>query len=173
MTASGRSVWLAMGILLAADVACPGQMAMSGAGRSLGGYGAATISSYYVSGAGGYVPYAGGGRGFVPVAGGPGGGLGVQPVPRRLPTTAIGGTMMGATPIGGASLGGGRGMSQPGGRRAYLPWGDEAGAGMLDGPLMRPMSRPGAASRARSGPGFGYPFRMPPSLPGSSTMAMP
>src|SRR3954451_10967460 len=67
------------------------QMAMPGGGRSLGGYGASTISSYYGGGAGGYIPYNGSASGFVPYGGGSGGRLGIQPIPRRLPQSSIGG----------------------------------------------------------------------------------
>ncbi|MBX6316532.1 MAG: hypothetical protein IRY99_27005, partial [Isosphaeraceae bacterium] len=77
---------------------------MSGAVPSLGGYGAATITQYYSSGMGSYMPYNGNASGFVPYRGGSAGGLGVQPIPRRLPQTAIGGVMMPQIPIGGASL---------------------------------------------------------------------
>ena len=49
------------------------QMSMTGGGRSLGGYGTATISSYYGGGGGGYVPYNGRASGFVPYSGDYGG----------------------------------------------------------------------------------------------------
>jgi hypothetical protein len=148
-------------------------MAMPGTGRSLGGYGAATISSYYGGTAGGYMPYNGGGSGYLPYRGGSAGGMGVQPIPRRLPESTIGGVMMPTTPIGGASLSGGMGANaRPGmgtmarsGPRSFTPFGYETG--------MSTMSGASATRRAPSGPGFGYPFRMPPSLTGTSSMSMP
>ena len=142
------------------------QMAMPGSGRSLGGYGAAAISSYYGSGGGGYLPYTGGGGGFVPYRGGPGSGMGSTPIPRQVPTT----------PIGGASLSGAMGIDSRGGMglgsrlrpRALVPFGYEGGLGGGMSPLTT-----GAMRRAPSGPGFGYPFRMPPSLTGGASMSMP
>ena len=83
----------------------------------LGGYGASTIGSYYGGGGGGYIPYMGNGSGFVPYRSGQGGGMGVQPIPRQVPTTPIRGVMMGGTPIGGASL------SARGGWRRAAGWG--------------------------------------------------
>src|SRR3954453_12429954 len=80
------------------------QMSMSGGGRSLGGYGASTIGSYYGGGGGGYVPYMGNRSGFAADRGGQGGGMGVQPIRRQPPQTSIGGRAMAETPIGGASL---------------------------------------------------------------------
>src|SRR3954453_7784047 len=80
------------------------QMSMSGGGRSLGGYGASAIGSYYGGGGGGYIPYMGNGSGFVPYRSGQGGGMGVQPIRRQLPQMSIGGQAMADTPIGGASL---------------------------------------------------------------------
>ena len=85
------------------------QMSMTDGGRSLGGYGTATISSYYGGGGGGYVPYNGRAGGFVPYSGDFGGGIGSRPIPRRLPQTPIGGVMMAETPIGGATLSGSMG----------------------------------------------------------------
>ena len=102
-------------------------MAMSGSGgRSLGGYGASTISSYYGGGSTAYLPYSGNAHGFVPYRGGSGGGLGVQPIARRLPQSSIGGTMMADTPIGGASLSGGMG----GGARGGMGMGAGSGRGI-------------------------------------------
>jgi hypothetical protein len=156
------------------------QMAMSGGGRSLGGYGATAISSYYSAGSSTYIPYSGNAHGFIPYRGGSAGGLGAQPIPRRLSQTSIGGVMMADTPIGGASLSGGMGgdarsgMSMGArsarGRQMLMPFGYEGGIGMggmatMSGGMgRRPMS---------TGPGFGYPFRMPMNLGGSSSMAMP
>jgi hypothetical protein len=152
-------------------------MSMSGGGRSLGGYGASTIGSYYGGGGGGYIPYMGNGSGFVPYRSGQGGGMGVQPTRRQLPQTSIGGRMMAESPIGGASLSpmGERargGMMASGSRRGFgIPFGYEGGigsAGMGTASLaQRRAVRPGP------GPGFGYPFRMPAPLPGSSAMTMP
>jgi hypothetical protein len=156
------------------------QMAMPGSGRSLGGYGASAISSYYSTGSTAYVPYSGNAHGFVPYGGGTWTSYGEQPVSRQLPQSAIGGNVMPNTPIGGASLSGGMGMG--GGRRSgvsmsarsrratMLPFGYEAGAGMGG---MGGMSTRMDARRASAGPGFGYPFRMPMSSGTSSSMAMP
>jgi hypothetical protein len=156
------------GILTIGPPSATAQMAgMAGAGRSLGGYGAASIASYYGGTGGGYLPYAGGGGGFVPYRGGPGGGMGLPPVARATPSTSIGGAMMSATPIGGASLSG-MGMPARMGRRTLIPFGYEGGLGMGGMPSARP-----GGMREASGPGFGYPFRMPPSLPGTSSMGMP
>jgi hypothetical protein len=183
MRSAMRAILMAIGVLGAAPAIGPspvqGQMAMSGAGRSLGGYGASTISSYYGGSGGGYLPYTGGGSGFVPYRGGPGGGMGVVPIPRQVPTTPIGGVMMGGTPIGGASLSGAMGMDSRGGMgmgsrsrpRALVPFGYEGGlGGGMSGMSATP---PGGMRRVPSGPGFGYPFRMPPSLTGGSLMTMP
>ena len=119
-------------------------------------------------------------HGFVPYRGGSGGGLGVQPIARRLPQSTIGGTMMANTPIGGASLSGamggdrrsGMGMGTGPGRGMLVPFGYEGGIGMGG---MSSMSG-GMGDRrmpTSTGPGFGYPFRVPMSLGGSSSMAMP
>lgn len=146
------------------------QMGIPGAGRSLGGYGAATISQYYSSGMGTYMPYNGNASGFVPYRGGYAGGLGVQPIPRRLPQTPIGGISMPMTPIGGASLPGGMGAGTRGGmgagagRRWFASFGYEAGIGMGGGMIGTPMTKQGGMRRSPSGPGFGYPFQMPPDV---------
>src|SRR5437763_6735102 len=106
-----RGGLLVLGLLALNAVPARAQMSMSGGGRSLGGYGASTIGSYYGGGGGGYIPYMGNGSGFVPYRSGQGGGIGVQTTRRQLPQTSIGGQAMAPTPIGGASLGAGRGMS--------------------------------------------------------------
>jgi hypothetical protein len=130
------------------------QMAARGGSRSLGGYGASTISSYYSSAGGGtYIPYLGGQGGFIPYR-----GLEPRPAatrPRPLP----------GTPIGGASA-----MTRPGHMsrqetRLYSPFlhpvGLNPGGGML------PMPDP-TSLRSRQGiPRLGYPFWQPPSLSGS------
>ncbi len=154
------------------------QMGMSGAGRSLGGYGAATIGQYYSSGMGIYMPYTGDASGFIPYRGGYAGGLGVQPIPRRLPQTPVGGGSMPMTPIGGASLSGGMTAGTRGGmgtatdRRTFLPFGYEGGIRMGGGMIGTPMTKQAGMRRAPSGPGFGYPFRMPPEVP-SAPAGMP
>ena len=149
------------------------QMAMSGGGRSLGGYGAATISSYYGNG-GGYVPYNGRAGAIIPT------GMSAATPPRTIPNVAIGGaSMVAATPIGGISaaagmgmgMGMGRGMEARSGPRSYAPLLPGAGMGMGGGMGSRPGSV--AIGRGPSGPGFGYPFRMPLEFGGSSTMGMP
>jgi hypothetical protein len=154
------------------------QMAMSGGGRSLGGYGASTVGSYYSGGGGGYIPYMGNGSGFVPYRSGQGGGMGVQPVRRQLPQTSIGGQLMAETPIGGASLssmgGSPRGGMAVGSRPARglgIPFGYEGGIGMGGTGMTSPGQRGGM--RPRPGPGFGYPFRVSAPLPGTSSMSMP
>ena len=154
------------------------QMTMSGGGRSLGGYGAATITSYYSNG-NGYVP-SGGRGGVLPLRGGAG-VMGTPRATRPIPPTAIGGaSMVASTPIGGISSGGGMGMGSrdgPGigsgprsGRRAYAPLLPGGGAGMA------PMggSTGSIGGRSPAGPGFGSPFRVPPDFGGgTSAMAMP
>jgi hypothetical protein len=174
-----RGLFTIGGILSVGIAPAKAQMAMSGSGRSLGGYGASAASSYYGGGGGGYMPY-NGGSGYVPFRGGYGGGMGVQPVPRTVLQTTIGGVMMATTPIGGSSLSGGMGTTSRGGMgmagrsgsRTTLPLGYGGGVGMGS---MGTMSTSGAGSmgQAPPGPGFGYPFRMPPPLSGSSTMSMP
>lgn|GEM_PF-5833175 len=152
------------------------QMGMGSAGRSLGGYGASTIGSYYSSGTAGYLPYNGNGSGFVTSR--PGIGLTSSPAPvsRRLGESSIGGTLMPSTPIGGTSLSAGMGTRSASGMnasslpRTFIPFGYEGGIGMGSGMNATPS---GMAKRKLSGPGFGYPFRMPASLNGSSSMAMP
>lgn len=165
-----------VGIVGALSPSARAQMAMGRGGRSLGGYGAATIGSYYGGASGGYLPYTGGGGGFVPYRGGSSGGLGAQPISRRLPQTAIGGAMASGTPIGGASLGasmsaprGAMGMSASEAARSRLPIGFDGTLGMGS---MSLMPGPSAMSRRPYGPGFGYPFAMPSSLSGASSGAM-
>jgi len=170
---------VALGVLVAAFIigcAAPravAQMAMSRGGRSLGGYGASASPSAGGS-SGGYIPYMGNASGFIPYSGGRGGGLGVQPIPRRLSTTSIGGSEMASTPIGGASVQGmGRGRDDTAmgaGRRSLLPFGYEGGIGMGG---MSPTSRSGMGARRPYGPGFGYPFQLPTVFPGSASMSMP
>jgi hypothetical protein len=164
-------------VLLAGAIHSPaaqGQMGMSGAGRSLGGYGAATIGQYYSNGMGSYMPYNGNASGFVPYRGGSTGGLGVQPVLRRLPQTPVGGVSMPMTPIGGASLSGfmtsgtrsvgGMGNVAP---RIFVPFGYEGGIGMDRSVIGTLMTQPAGMRRPPSGPGLGYPFRTPDSGLGS------
>ncbi|MDR3638242.1 MAG: hypothetical protein P4L84_30845 [Isosphaeraceae bacterium] len=147
-------------------------MTTSGSSRSLGGYGASAGPSIGSSGAG-YLPYMGNASGFVPYSGGR---VGVQPIPRRLSTTSIGGSMMAGTPIGGGSvraMGGGRGNMAAGadtGRRSLLPFGYEGGIGMGATSMRSPS---GMSARRPYGPGFGYPFTMPSVLSGSTSMSMP
>ena len=167
-------VLVALAAVLAAGIpSARAQMAMSGSSRSLGGYGGSTITSYYGGGSTAYVPYSGNAHGFIPYRGMSGGASGMLSIPRRLPQTAIGGTMMADTPIGGASLaGGGMGMGTRTGRGPLLPFGYEGGVGMGS---VAPRSG-GMGARARStgtGPGFGYPFRMPPNRGGAGSMSMP
>lgn len=120
------------------------QMVARDAGRSLGGYGAATISRYYSDGMSAYIPY--GGSNYIPYRGGDAGGLGSQPIPRRLPQTPVGGISMPMTPIGGASLTGGAGLgAHPGG--SFLPFGYEGGIGLGRGLIGTPMTRQGRMRR--------------------------
>ena len=170
--------WCVVGhfLLLAGVVGTPAtqaQMGMSGSGRSLGGYGAATITQYYTNGMGTYMPYNGNASGFVPYRGGYSGGLGAPPISRRLPQTPLGGFSMPTTSIGGTSLTGGLtsgagGMGAAAGRGGYLPFGYEGGIGMGGGMIGTPMTRQVGMGRKPSGPGFGSPFRMPPDLPGAA-----
>jgi hypothetical protein len=149
------------------------QTDMSSAGRSLGGYGAATIGRYYGSGMGTYMPYNGNASGFISYQGGYAGGLGAQPISRRLPQTPIGGVSMPMTSIGGTSLtsqmsAGMRGRMGAGlARGVFAPFGYEGGIGMGMGAIGTPMTRQAGMRRTRSGPGFGYPFQMPADLSGA------
>jgi len=157
------------------------QMAMSGGGRSLGGYGASTITSYY-GGGGGYLPYNGAGSGILPASGGVGVMSG-QPAPRMIPQSPVGGSsMVAATPIGGISAAGGmgpgmdprggRGMGARSPRRAYAPL--LPGGGMTGG-MGGTRSGGMGGGRSAAGPGLGSPFRMPMEFGGggSSSMGMP
>lgn len=173
-----RYVLIALGLLAFSRAPARAQMSMSGGGRPLGGYGASTIGSYYGGGGGGYIPYMGNGSGFVPYRSGQGGGMGVQPIRRQLPQTSIGGQLMAETPIGGASLstmaGGSRGRMVTDTRTPRglgIPFGYEGGIGM-GGAGMTPVG-PRGGQQPAPGPGFGYPFRTPAPLPGSSSMGMP
>ena len=177
------------GILLMGGIVAIGtaparaQMGMAGAGRSLGGYGAAAITQYYSSGMTTYMPYNGGAGGYVPYQGGYAGGFSVGQVSRRLPQTPIGGVSMPMTSIGGASLPGGmtagpRGAMGAGeGSRMLTPFGPGGAFGLEGSMVGTPMTQQAGMRRTPSGPGFGYPFRMPAELPGAasgtSTMAMP
>lgn len=141
-------LWLWTGV-------CHAQMGMPG--RSLGGYGAATIDRYYQDRQGAWIPYNGGFGGFVPYQYlEPRSALGTMPSPRVEPTT-IGGTGAIATPIGGAS----RRMNQG---RLYAPLnlGEARNRGMSP--------RGGPRNQMRS-LGFGSPFRTPPSLVGGGSGA--
>jgi hypothetical protein len=159
------------------------QMSMSGGGRSLGGYGAATIGRCYSSGMGTYMPYNGNASGFVPYRGGYAGGLGVQTISRPLPQTPIGGVSMPMTSIGGTSLPGGRAASTPGGmgmepgagRGVFALFGYDWGIGMGGYMIGTPMTKQAGMRRMPSRPGFGYPFQMPTLEiePGMSITAMP
>jgi hypothetical protein len=155
-------------------------MAMSAGSRSLGGYGGSTIGAYYGGGSTAYVPYSGNAHGFIPYRGATSGAPGMPPVPRRLPQTSMGGTVMADTPIGGGSLAGGMGMagsrrgtmknSTGTGRGPWLPFGYEGGIGMGG---MAPVSGGMGTRPMSTGPGFGYPFRMPMSFGAPSSMGMP
>lgn len=159
LSAAAARIVVFCGILFVATGAARAQSGMSGGGRSLGGYGAATIGRYYSSGTTAYMPYSGGG--YVPYQGGPGGGFTVRPVPRALPQTPIGGISMAATPIGGASLGAGAMTDRPGTRRTEsFRFSSGLGTDMIG----RPMTQQSSRQRGTSGPGFGYPFRVPPDL---------
>ncbi|MHB1559469.1 MAG: hypothetical protein ACYC61_18630 [Isosphaeraceae bacterium] len=157
------------GMLLIPTGPARAQSGMSGGGRSLGGYGAATIGRYYSSGTTAYMPYSGGG-GYVPYQGGPGGGFAVRPVSRALPQTPIGGTSMAATPIGGASLGAGA-MTDRSGTRRFESFRFSSGLG--SDMIGRPMTQPSGLRRGLTGPGFGYPFRVPPDLVNGSGGSSP
>ncbi|RUL83567.1 hypothetical protein [Tautonia sociabilis] len=126
----------------------------AGMGRSLGGYGEATIERYYRSGQGPLIPYGGGQGGFIPYR-----GLEAREpaaaamIPRRIEQTPIGGAGAMGTPIGGASLMRGTFTYRPLTSRGLTGMGPAVGPGMTGG-------------GRRMGLGFGYPFRQPPSLSG-------
>jgi hypothetical protein len=184
------SLALAIGLVIDGPSA-RAQMGMPGSGRSLGGYGASTIGSYYAASSPVYVPYQGDMGGFIPYTGsGFGDPMNARPMPRAVPVTPIGGTMMPQTPIGGTMMfetpigggmlsggavarpRGGMGMG-PGSRaRSSMPASIGGQMGMSGGMLSMPSTR-GGSPRAPSGPGLGYPFRMPPSLTGAGGMSMP
>lgn len=157
--AAARLVVLGSTLFVVAGTA-RAQSEMSRGGRSLGGYGASTIGRYYSSGTTAYIPYGGAG-GYVPYQSGPDGGFALRPVSRELPLTPIGGTSMAATPIGGASLRAGAMTS-----RAGAPRFDSFrfSSGLGSDTIGRPMTRQSSKRRAPSGPGFRYPFRVPPDL---------
>lgn len=125
--------------------AAPAKAQTPGMRRPLGGYGAATIGSYYGNRGGPLIPYAGGQGGFIPYEG-------IEPrrpaaaamTPREIPTTPIGGVGRMGTPIGGVSR-----MSGP---DLYRPFNARGRSGLG--------SR--LPSARRYGPGFGSPFRQPP-----------
>ncbi len=137
------SALLVLGVLAIGFEDVPARAQMAGMRRPLGGYGAATIGSYYGNRGGPLIPYGGGLGGFVPYE-----GLEArQPVagwmPRPIPTTPIGGVGLSGTPIGGASR-----MQGP---DIYRPFNYRGRFGMG---ASSPMTR-------RYGPGLGYPFRQP------------
>lgn len=168
LSAAAARIIVFGGILFVATGSARAQSGMSGGGRSLGGYGAATIGRYYSSGTTAYMPYSGGG--YVPYQGGPGGGFAVRPVPRALPQTPIGGTSMAATPIGGASLRAGAMTDRSGTRRSEsFRFSSGLGSDMIG----RPMTQQSSMRRGSSGPGFGYPFRVPPNLVNGSGGSSP
>jgi hypothetical protein len=174
MKARLRMAFVVAGIAWLGTPSARAQMSMGGGRRSLGGYGASTIGSYY-GGGGGYAPYMGNASGFLPYRTGQGGGMGREPARRSLAETAIGGATMARTPIGGGSLLGAVGNSRGGmGMRArsFLPFGYEGGIGMAGGMGESSMSRPNTPRRPSS-PGFGYPFQLPTPLSGPTSMAMP
>jgi hypothetical protein len=142
---------LALGLALAPAAA---RAQMRGAGRPLGGYGAATIGSSYRGGGGGtLLPYGGGFGGFVPYRG-------LEPRPPSM-ATAPGPAR--ATPIGGASMVMRPLADDPGAMaRGYAPF---AAGGRMGGPIAPPFRA--GAGRPMAGPGFGYPFRQPPRPGGS------
>ena len=133
------------GMLLVKGGVARGQM--GGMKRPLGGYGAATVGSYYRSTGGPLIPYAGGQGGFIPYEGiSSGRSEAVLMAPREIPRTSIGGAGMGGTPIGGASRMQGADLYRPLNYRGRF---GQGGASRLN---------------RNSGPGFGSPFRNPPSL---------
>jgi hypothetical protein len=152
-TRTTRAVMFLIGILGSAQAR--GRMGMPG-GRSLGGYGASTIGSYY-GGGGGYVPF-GGRSGLIPEARNPG----FQPVPRRPTSTPIGGASSPSfSGRGGAGMGARRGRGSEG-----MGLGQEGSVGM-------PMTGRGGSRRVSPGPGLGWPFAVPAGFGGSGSMNSP
>jgi hypothetical protein len=169
------------GITLIAAPSARAQIGMSGAGRSLGGYGTYAIGQYYSRRMGGYLPYNGNASGFVSYRAGDGGAMGFQSIRRMTPRTSVGGTTMPTTPIGGTSLAGGMGTASQGGmeaglsRRTFALFGYGGGIGMGSTMIGTAMTKQAGMRRAPLGPGFGYPFQMPTTETqgGMSIMAMP
>jgi hypothetical protein len=64
-------------------------------------------------------------------------------------------------------------MGSKGRPRRYMPFRSPGNMGMGAGMSSMPASRASGNPPVSTGPGFGYPFRMPPSLPGSGSMSMP
>ncbi len=161
------SEWLffVAGIMAIGAPSARAQVGMPGAGRSLGGYGAATIGQYYSSGMTTYIPYNGNAGGYVSYQGGYAGGFGVPSVSRRLPQTPIGGISMPITPIGGVSTPGGMGAGGRGG--GFAPFGYEGRTGLGAGMIGTPMTKQ-RGGRSPLGPGFGYPFRTPTNRAGGA-----
>ena len=95
---------IALGLIMLSAVPVRAQMSASGGVRSLGGYGASAIGSYYGTGGGGYIPYMGNASGFVPYRSGQGGGIGVQPTRRLLAPQSLTGLLFGDPPVGFSAL---------------------------------------------------------------------
>ncbi len=142
----GMSALLIAGLSLTGIGSAHGQM--KGRGRSLGGYGGATIGSYYRNSQGVLLPYGGAFGGYIPYQSLEPRTASATLQPREIMETPIGGTgMMRGTPIGGSSLRRGTFL--------YVPLRSRGGM----------MGQGGR--RSRTLPGFGYPFRRPPLLSGS------
>ncbi|WP_435016064.1 hypothetical protein TA3x_003624 [Tundrisphaera sp. TA3] len=146
---------MALGLLIPWAPAS-GQMGSMGGGRSLGGYGGPAISSYYAGRGSAYAPYAGGGGAYAPPVAPM---RPAVPIPRGGPDTAIGGA---SSP--GMAGGSGMGAASRSPRRA-LPIAGGMGMGT---PVGMPMTGATQPLRGTRGPGLGWPFRMPPALPGRS-----
>lgn len=145
------------------------QSAMTGEGRSLGGYGGSMIATGSGMGMGGpVIPYAGNFGGFMPYRMG-GGSLSFQ-------SRGTSPMASGRTSFSLSSMSGGMGQGLGMGSRTFAPLGSPGamglGSGMGLGGGMSTMS--GTGRMGVMPPSFGYPFREPPSLvaPVSSAMGM-
>jgi hypothetical protein len=157
---SARAVWLMSGVLMLTGVATArAQTGSTGAGRSLGGYGAMTAAGPGMAMSGPAIPYAGRFGGFMPYRMGGSGSL-AFPARGNAPVGS-GRTSFSLSPMSG-------GMGSGMGSRVFTSPGATGSIGSTGG--MSSMS--GMGSPGVMPPSFAYPFRQPPSLVPAATSAM-